>query len=134
MKSIESRLHLKKRLYRFQLKRWLPIGEHMNNYTMLLANLVNVDVEIEEEDKAAILLNSLSDNEYETSVITLINSKQTLNYTDVSAALVNNEVRNNKQSSSKSDLAEALMVRCRSSSKKKKTIVRDQSPDRVSEI
>ena len=51
-KSIESQLLLKRRLYRFQLKKRLSIAEHMNNYTKLLTDLVNVDVNIEEEDKA----------------------------------------------------------------------------------
>jgi len=37
-----------------------------------------LDVEIEEENKAVILLNSLPDEEYETFVLTLINGKQTL--------------------------------------------------------
>ena len=32
--------------------------EHMNNYTKLLADLINVNVAIEEEDKLLILLNS----------------------------------------------------------------------------
>ena len=41
-KSIESRLHLKRRLYRFQLKGRLSISEHVNNYPKLIANLVNV--------------------------------------------------------------------------------------------
>jgi len=50
-------------------------------------------VKIEEEDKALILLNSLLDEEYETFSLTLINDKQTLNYSDVSVALVNYEVR-----------------------------------------
>jgi len=66
-KSIESRLQLKRRLYRFQLKRELSIDEHMNNYTKLLTELINVDVTIEEEDKVLILLNSLPDEEYEPS-------------------------------------------------------------------
>ena len=48
-KSIRSRMLLKRRLYRFQLKKRLSIAEHMNNYTKLLTNLVNVDVDIEEE-------------------------------------------------------------------------------------
>jgi len=68
-------LHLKRRLYRFQLKRGLDIEEHMNNYTKLLADIVNVNVTIEEEDKAVILLNSLPDEEYETFILTLINGK-----------------------------------------------------------
>ena len=45
----------------------LSIAEHMNNCTKFLTNFVNVDVDIEEEDKALILLNSLPDEEYETS-------------------------------------------------------------------
>ena len=53
----------------------------MNNYTKLLTDLVNVDVKIEKE--------------YETFILTLINGKQTLNYSDVLAALVNCEVRRN---------------------------------------
>jgi len=74
-KSIDTRLNLKRKLYRFQLKRGLAIDEHMNNYTKLLTNLVNVDVSIEEEEKVLILLNSLSDEEYKTFVLTLINNK-----------------------------------------------------------
>ena len=38
----------------------------MNSYTKLLTDLVNVDVEIDEEYKAVILLNSLPREEYET--------------------------------------------------------------------
>jgi len=41
------------------MKRGFSIDEHMNNYTKLLSDLVNVDVKIIEEDKAVILLNSL---------------------------------------------------------------------------
>jgi len=75
IKSIENRLHIKRRLYRFQLKKGISISEHMKNYTKLLANLANVDVVIGEEDKALILLSSLPDEDYETFVLTLINGK-----------------------------------------------------------
>ena len=62
-KSIESRLQLKKRLYRFQMMIGLSIDEHMNSYIKLLTDLANMDVKIEEEDRAVILLNSLPDEE-----------------------------------------------------------------------
>ena len=120
-KSTESSLQLKSRLYGFQLKRGLSIDEHMNNYTKLLIDLVNVDVKIEEEDKSLILLNSLPDEEYETFTLTLINGKQTLNYSNVSAALVNYELRrHDKLSSSEGTSTEALMVRGRGSNRKGK--------------
>ena len=71
-----------------------------------------MDVAIEEEDKAVILLNSLPDEEYETLVLIRINSKQTLNYSDVSVTLVNYEVRRkNKKSSFNGTSVETLPIR-----------------------
>jgi len=120
-KNLASRLHMKRRLNHFQLKRGLSIDEHMDNYTKLLTDLVNVDVSIEEDDKALIFLNSLPDEEYVTFVLTLTNGKQTLNYSDVSAALVNYEVRRkDKHSSSNGTSTEVLTVRCRDSNRKGK--------------
>ena len=93
----------------------------MNNYTELLIDLVNVDAKIDEEDKAVILLNSLLDEEYEIFTLTLINDRQTLNYNEVSAALVNYEVRRqDRLSSHESTSAEALAVRSRGSYRKGK--------------
>jgi len=87
----------------------------MNNYTKLFTDLVNVDVKIDEEDKAVILLNSLPDEGYETFTLTLINGRQTLNYSKVSAVLVNYEVRRqDRLSSHGSTSAEAFAVRGRS--------------------
>ena len=103
------------------MKRGLSIDEHMNNYTKLLTDLVNADVKIEEEDSAIILLNSLPDEEYETLTLTLINGRQTLNYNEVSAALVNYEVRRqDRLSSHGSTSAEALAIRGRDSNRKGK--------------
>ena len=48
------------------MQRGCSINEHLNRYTKLLTDLVNVDVETNEEDKAVILLNSLPREEYET--------------------------------------------------------------------
>ena len=50
-KSIESRLQLNS----FQMQRGCSINEHLNRYTKLLIDLVNIDVKINEEDKAVIL-------------------------------------------------------------------------------
>jgi len=84
---------LKRKFYHFQMKKGLSVDEHINNYAKLLTDLVNADVKIDEEEKAVILLNSLSDEKYETFTLTIINGRQILNYNEVSAALVNYEVR-----------------------------------------
>ena len=47
-KSIKSRLQLKSKLYGFQMQRGCSINEHLNRYTRLLTDLVNVDVETSE--------------------------------------------------------------------------------------
>ena len=75
------------------MQRGCFINEYLNRYTKLLTDLVNVDVETSEEDKAVILLNSLPREEYETFTLTLINERKSLNYSEVSAALINYEVR-----------------------------------------
>ena len=95
----------------------------MNHCTKLLTDLVNVDVDIEEKDKILILLNSFPDEEYETFVLILINGTQSLNYNDVSAALVNYEVRRkDKQSSSSSTSAETLVVKGRGFNQKGESV------------
>ena len=60
-KSIKNRLHLR-RLNRFQLKRGTFISDHINIYTKLLTDLAYLDVVIEDENKALILLSSLPDD------------------------------------------------------------------------
>ena len=66
----------------------------------LLTDLVNVDVETNKEDKVVIILNSLPREEYETFTLTLINGRKSLNYSEVSAALVSYEVRRHDRLSS----------------------------------
>jgi len=111
-KSFENHLYLKRRLYRFQLKKRISISEHMNIYMKFLTNLANMDKVIKDEDKALILLSFLLNEEYENFSLTLINDKQSLCYSDVSTALVNHEVRRkDKESSFSSVTAEALTAR-----------------------
>ena len=47
------------------------------------------DVKIDKEDKTVIILNFLPEKEYEIFPLTLINGRQSLNYNEVFAALVN---------------------------------------------
>ena len=66
-------------------------------------------------------MNSLSQEEYETFTLTLINGRKSLTYNEVSIALVSYEVRRqDRLSSSESKTAEALAVRGRSSNGKRR--------------
>ena len=85
--------------------------------------MVNVDVTIDEEDKAIIFLNSLPAEEYETFTLTFINGRQTLDYDEVSSALTSYETRKKERHPSQSSSsAEALEVRGRGSSRKGKEV------------
>ena len=127
-KSIENRLHLKRRLYLIFLKKGISIDEHMINYTKLLTDLAEVDEVIKNEDKSLIMLSSFPDDDHETFVLTLINGNQSFSYNEVSAALVNHELRQKDNNSSNITSAEALTTRKRSSNHKGKDDRGDQRP------
>lgn len=112
-KNIENRLHLKMRLYRFQLKKGTSISDHMNAYMKLLPDLVYVDKVIKDEGNALILLSSLLNKEYETCVLTLINEKSSLSYNEVTAALMNHELRRKDRESFGSATSETLVCNSR---------------------
>ena len=108
-KSIENRLYLKKKLYRFQYKKGISMIEHLDDYNKILADLQNLDVEISDEDKALLLLNSLPDT-YEHLTTTMLYGKDEVKFIDVSNALVNNEYRKKDQFDHRDTTSEALTV------------------------
>ncbi|KAI0500208.1 hypothetical protein KFK09_018417 [Dendrobium nobile] len=75
MKSVENHLHMKRWLYRFQMRHMITIDEHLNNFTKLLADILNLDENVRDEDKTLLPLNSLLD-EFENYTTTLIHGKE----------------------------------------------------------
>ncbi|PSS08126.1 Endonuclease [Actinidia chinensis var. chinensis] len=116
-KSVENRLYLKKKLFRFQFKQGTSMHEHLNAFNKILADLQNLDVEIDDEDKALLLLNSLPDT-YEHLTTTLLYGKDEIKFNDVSNALMNNEVRKKDQDAHRESSSNALTARGRTSTRK----------------
>ncbi|GFS39105.1 hypothetical protein Acr_00g0061200 [Actinidia rufa] len=75
-KSLTNKLHLKRQLYRLKMEEGGNLMEHMNVFNGYLDQLRKVDVKIDEEDKALLLLTSLPDS-YDTLVTTLLYGKDT---------------------------------------------------------
>ena len=91
----------------------------MEIFTIIITDFVYVDVKIDEEGKVVIVLNSLPDEEYETFTLTLINGRQTFNYSKATDALVNYVIRRpDRISSSKNILPEALAEKGKSFNQK----------------
>ena len=109
-KSVENRLYLKRRLYRFELKRETSISNHINIYTKLLADLINLNEVIENEDKALILLSSLPDERYETFVLTLIIERISLSYSEVTTTLMTLELRRKDKECSSNDISKKVLT------------------------
>ncbi|GFS40804.1 wall associated kinase-like 7 [Actinidia rufa] len=86
-KSLTNKLHLKRQLYRLKMEEGGSLMEHMNVFNGYLDQLRKVDVKIDEEDKALLLLTSLPDS-YDTLVTTLLYGKDTVSLEQVQSSLV----------------------------------------------
>jgi hypothetical protein len=85
-KGIENKLYLKRKFFGFRYVEGIFMPEHLNNLNKILADLQNLDANIDDEDKAVVLINSLL-------ATTLMYGKNTLKFNDVSNALTNDEYR-----------------------------------------
>jgi len=60
-KSLTNRLYLKQRLYTIKMKEDIPLCDHLDEFNKILMDLKNIDVQVDDEDQALILLWSLLD-------------------------------------------------------------------------
>ena len=91
--------------------------EHLNDFTKMLTDLVNLGVDVNDEIKAVCLLNSLP-VDYEHLATTLTYGKEKMVYEEISAALLNHACRRKEKDESKSSTPEALVSRGRPKEKK----------------
>ncbi|KAL4580653.1 hypothetical protein LXL04_016853 [Taraxacum kok-saghyz] len=95
----------------FKYKECTKMIAHLDAFNQLVADLLNLDEEIKDEDKVLILLNSLPDS-YAHLTTTLLHGKVTISFEEVSNPLMNYEIRHaDKQMNSST--SEALVVRGR---------------------
>ena len=66
--------------------------EYLNFFNKVISELLIVDAKIDEEDKALILLSSLSESYYHI-VTTMLYGKETLILEEVTSTLLSNEIR-----------------------------------------
>ena len=76
-------------------------------FNKIITSLFSLDVKLEDEDKALLLLTSLPPS-YEHLVTTIIYEKETLDMQEVTGTLISNEIR--RRPSPNEDSGEGLMV------------------------
>ncbi|KAE8654946.1 hypothetical protein F3Y22_tig00117034pilonHSYRG00285 [Hibiscus syriacus] len=118
-KSSQNRLHIKKRLFRFDYQPSTSMNEHINAFNELVADLLGMDETFKDEDLALMLFSSLSD-EFEHLETTLLHGKDNVTLKDVTAALYSYELRKKTKKESKYEVAEAMVARGHSKSQKPK--------------
>lgn len=58
-KSLVNRLHKKTKLYTFKMISNTSMGDHLDEFNKIVLNLANIDICIDDEDQAILLLSSL---------------------------------------------------------------------------
>nr|GEX38901.1 retrovirus-related Pol polyprotein from transposon TNT 1-94 [Tanacetum cinerariifolium] len=106
------RLYLKKKLYTYYTSPGTKLDDHIDEFNKLILDLANIDIEIEDEDHALVLLMSLSPS-YENFVETLFYGRESLTMEDVLATLNSRELRKRTEGT-KEETSDGLYVRGRS--------------------
>ncbi|GJU57972.1 hypothetical protein Tco_1235738 [Tanacetum coccineum] len=58
-KSLANKLYLKKKLFTYYMDSSKKLSEHIEEFNKLIGDLANIDVDIDDEDQALMLLTSL---------------------------------------------------------------------------
>ncbi|KAF5775409.1 putative RNA-directed DNA polymerase [Helianthus annuus] len=117
-KSLANRLYLKKRLYTFKMESGKSLEEHTDDFNKLVLDLENIEVTLEDEDKAILFLTSLPSS-YESFVDTLMYARETLSMEEVLAALNSKELK--KKTVDKEEGSDGLYVRGRPENRSSKS-------------
>nr|GEY31056.1 retrovirus-related Pol polyprotein from transposon TNT 1-94 [Tanacetum cinerariifolium] len=111
-KSLANRLYLKKKLYTYYMSPGTKLGDHIDKFNKLILDLANIDIEIENEDQALMLLTSLPSS-YKNFMETLLYGRESLTIEDVLGTLNSRELKKRIECTKK-ETDDGLYVRGRS--------------------
>ncbi|GJS38829.1 zinc finger, CCHC-type containing protein [Tanacetum coccineum] len=111
-KSLANRLYLKKKLYTYYISPGTKLGDHIDEFNKLILDLENINIEIEDEDQALMLLTSLPSS-YENFMETLLYGRESLTMEDVLMTLNSRELKKRTEDT-KEETGDGLYVRGRS--------------------
>ncbi|KAH9743492.1 Integrase catalytic domain-containing protein [Citrus sinensis] len=124
-KSMTKRLATKKKLYTLQMEYRSSITDHIDAFNKIILDLEDINVKVDDEDKAIILLYSLpSSNEH--LVDTLMYGRQTLTMVNVNETL-SSKAATKKESRDGEGLTVRGMTEKREGNKGKKKISKSKS-------
>jgi hypothetical protein len=109
-KSLVNKLFLRNKLYNMRMRYGDLMEEHLNAFTIVVSQLVYVEIKISEEDKCISLLCSLLDL-WDILVVAIGSNTTTFNFDEVVSSLLSKEMRRKNMEGQSTD---ALFARGRS--------------------
>ncbi|KAG9450482.1 hypothetical protein H6P81_010447 [Aristolochia fimbriata] len=91
-KSLSNKLYLKNQLYSARMAEGANLLDYINKFNNIVTRLLSIEVNLEEDDKVLIFLNSLPPS-FEHLVVTILYGKETLDMDEVTSTLLSNELR-----------------------------------------
>jgi hypothetical protein len=90
-KNLANKLRLKERLYTIRMVEGTPIQSHLDEFNSIILDLENIDIKIDDEDKAVLLIVSLPSTYKHFKEIMLYGNNDTLAFEDVKSNLLSKE-------------------------------------------
>nr|GEU36957.1 retrovirus-related Pol polyprotein from transposon TNT 1-94 [Tanacetum cinerariifolium] len=129
-KSLTNKLRLRDRLYTFRMKPGTSVQDHLDEFNTILNDLENLDVDIDDEDKAVLLVISLPASYKHFKEIMLYGNRKTLLFDDVKSALLSKQKYDDDV---EPESGEGLVTRGRSSDRKSKRNNK-KKPEKATEV
>ncbi|GKE59011.1 hypothetical protein Tco_1498196 [Tanacetum coccineum] len=121
IKSLANKLYLKKKLFTFYMHSGKKLSKHIDEFNKLIGDLAHIDVDIDDEDQALMLLTSLPSS-YDNFVETLLYERESLTLEDVLSSLNSWELKKRIDAKDDGDgLYDHLKKDCPKRNKKKST-------------
>ena len=108
-KSLTNKLLLKRRLFGLRMEEGTSLRDHLDQLNTVLLELRNIDVKVDDEDAALILLVSLPSS-YENFVDSFIGGRDTLTLEDVRSSLHTRDMRHKATVTSSDSQAAGLVA------------------------
>ena len=106
-KSLTNKLNLKRKLYELKMAEGADLAQHVHTFNKIISDLLWINIKFDDENKVMMLLYSLLAS-YEHLVTTLLWGKETLEFEEISGALL--DYYQQKQNFGESS-GEGLMVK-----------------------
>ena len=109
-KWLMNRLYLKKKLHQLKMEEGSSIKDHIAQFNKIVLDLKSVEVKIDDEDQAIVLLCSFPVS-YENLVDTMMFGRETLTLEEVKAFLSSREVKKMITDSKDNNESKGLFIR-----------------------